>query len=318
MGVFTESVVPCFGNILATAMLLSPFPAVLRMRQTGELGDVNPLPYPMTCINGAGWVAYGYAIANPYIFPANIIGYLAGLFFSMTAFLCATRKLQNMIATLLIAGSGYFIMLGLISCFGLSRESSQRMWGTSAVVILMCYYVVPLSTMVTIVRTRNAASIYPPLAATAIANGSMWTVYGFAVKDINLWLPNLFGAILGILQLALRLLYGAGSHNNDPVVAARGDEEAAAAFTVVHKASEAPQVEERLDSSSNLLIPGLEYSSGQGGGGGDRGGGGGEPGQRVDGGSTSTTTTTAITATTTTSSGTKSVATVSVCGGATS
>ncbi len=40
---------------------------------------------------------------------------------------------------------------------------------------------IPLSTMVNIVRTRNAASIYPPLAATAIANGTLWTVYGLAV-----------------------------------------------------------------------------------------------------------------------------------------
>lgn len=40
---------------------------------------------------------------------------------------------------------------------------------------------IPLSTMVNIVRSRNAASIYPPLAVTAIANGTMWTVYGLAV-----------------------------------------------------------------------------------------------------------------------------------------
>ncbi|GIL53460.1 hypothetical protein Vafri_9061 [Volvox africanus] len=313
MGVFTETVVPIFGNILATAMLLSPFPAVLRLRQTGKLGDVNPLPYPMTCINGAGWIAYGFATANPYIFPANITGFLAGMFFTMTAFSCATRKLQDMIAALLIAGAGYFIMLGLISCFGLSQESSQRMWGTSAVVILMCYYVVPLSTMVAIVRTRNAASIYLPLAATAIANGSMWTIYGFAVKDINLWLPNLFGAIIGTLQMVLRLLYGANSDSNDPVVVRR-DEEAAAAFTIVHKASEAPQVEARLDSSSNLLIPGLDGSSERRG----RGGGRGERRPSVDGGNTGTTTTMITTTTTTTSSNTDGVTTASVCSGATS
>ena len=47
--------------------------------------------------------------------------------------------------------------------------------------ILMLYYFVPLSTMVQIVKTRNAASIYPPLAITAIANGLMWSIYGFAI-----------------------------------------------------------------------------------------------------------------------------------------
>ena len=40
------------------------------------------------------------------------------------------------------------------------------------------YYVIPLSTMVTIVRHKDASSIYLPLAATAILNGGMWTIYG--------------------------------------------------------------------------------------------------------------------------------------------
>ncbi|GLC34330.1 hypothetical protein PLESTB_000741500 [Pleodorina starrii] len=273
MGVFTETVVPIFGNLLATAMLLSPFPAVLRLRQSGKLGDTNPLPYPMTCINAIGWVVYGYTTSNPYIFPANILGLLAGLFFTLTAVPLANRKAQDQIAALLVVASGYFIVLGLIACFGLGPTAAARMWGTSAVVILMGYYVVPLSTMVAIVRSRNAASIYAPLAATAIANGLLWSIYGFAVGDINLWLPNLFGSVIGALQLVLRFVYGvlptgdAAAGGDTAAAAARGDEEAAAAFARVHKASEAPQVgvEERLDSSSNLLIPGLEISC-QGGG----------------------------------------------------
>ncbi|EFJ47168.1 hypothetical protein VOLCADRAFT_121013 [Volvox carteri f. nagariensis] len=272
MGAFTETAVPIFGNILATAMLLSPFPAVLRLRQTGKLMDINPLPYPMTCINAAGWVAYGYAVANPYIFPANIIGFLAGMFFTLTAFSCAPQKLQDLITGLLVAGSGYFIMLGLISCFGLAQTESQRMWGISAVAILMCYYFVPLSTMVSIVRTRNAASIYPPLAATAIANGSMWTIYGLAVKDINLWLPNMFGAVIGAVQLILRLVYGARSVGDAPAVTVADEE----AFVVVHKGAGAP-VEDRMDSGTNLLRPGHVRSSGQGATGPTGPGGAAEP-----------------------------------------
>ncbi|KAG2442223.1 hypothetical protein HYH02_009707 [Chlamydomonas schloesseri] len=209
MGVFTEHVVPTFGNILACAMLVSPFPAVLRLRAAGKLGDTNPLPYPMTVVNAAGWVAYGFTIANAYVIPANAVGFLAGVFFTFTAYGCAPKQVQDRIAAIMVAASAHIIMLGLIGCFALSREAAARMWGTSAVVILMIYYFVPLSTMVHIVRTRNAASIYPPLAATAIANGLMWSVYGFAVMDINLWLPNVFGSIIGVVQLLLRLMYGA-------------------------------------------------------------------------------------------------------------
>jgi hypothetical protein len=51
-----------------------------------------------------------------------------------------------------------------------------------AVVILMLYYLIPLSTMWEIVKTKNAASIYPPLALASIANGVLWTIYGFDTK----------------------------------------------------------------------------------------------------------------------------------------
>ncbi|KAG2434714.1 hypothetical protein HXX76_007604 [Chlamydomonas incerta] len=212
-------------------MLLSPFPAVLRLRAAGRLGDTNPLPYPMTVVNAAGWVAYGYATANPYIFPANVVGFLAGVFFTFTAFACATKQVQDRITAIMVAASAHYILLGLIGCFALSPAEATRMWGTSAVVILMLYYFVPLSTMVQIVRTRNAASIYPPLAVTAIANGLMWTIYGFAVMDINLWLPNLFGSVIGVIQLLLRLMYGAKPTGSAAAVAGGGSLAAGAGAT---------------------------------------------------------------------------------------
>lgn len=50
--------------------------------------------------------------------------------------------------------------------------------GISAIVWLMVYYLIPLSTMVKIVRTKDASSIYMPLAFAAALNGGLWTVYG--------------------------------------------------------------------------------------------------------------------------------------------
>lgn len=47
---------------------------------------------------------------------------------------------------------------------------------------------------------------------TATACTGSWRV-----QDINLWLPNLFGSIVGVIQLLLRLVYGA-----KPTAAAAG------------------------------------------------------------------------------------------------
>lgn len=58
----------------------------------------------------------------------------------------------------------------LIPCH--AYQFSRR--GIQSVIVLMAYYGVPLTSMVEVVKTRNAASIYAPLAIGAIANGTMW------------------------------------------------------------------------------------------------------------------------------------------------
>ncbi|GLC60826.1 hypothetical protein PLESTB_001680300 [Pleodorina starrii] len=203
------NVVPALGNLLATFMLISPVPAVLKLRVTGKLGDLNPLPLPLTSYNAMGWLAYGFITRNAYLFPSNFIGFIAGMFFTLTAHSAAPRPAQDRILSIVLLGSFHFILMGIISLFALEKSTAEQMWGINAIVILMVYYLIPLSSMYDIIRRKNAISIYPPLALGAIANGSLWTIYGFALKDVNLWLPNLFGAVIGVVQLILRAIYGA-------------------------------------------------------------------------------------------------------------
>ncbi|KAG2433185.1 hypothetical protein HYH02_012727 [Chlamydomonas schloesseri] len=207
--VFLTDVVPAFGNLLATLMLISPLPAVLRLRATGRLGDINPLPYPLTIYNASGWLAYGYATSNPYLFPSNYIGFIAGVFFTVTAHSAAPRGAQDRVAAIFMVGAFHFIGMGIIALFWLSNEAADKMWGINATVILMVYYVIPLSTMFEVIKKKNAISIYIPLAIGATANGCLWTAYGFALKDFNIWFCNAFGAVIGVIQLVLRGVYGA-------------------------------------------------------------------------------------------------------------
>ena len=58
-------------------------------------------------------------------------------------------------------------------------------------------------------RERDSASIYAPLTLAQVANCATWTGYGFAIGDLWVWGPNLTGLILGLLQLALKLVYPA-------------------------------------------------------------------------------------------------------------
>ena len=79
---------------------------------------------------------------------------------------------------------------------------SSMVLGVTAVVLLCCFNVSPLATLAKVLRHRNAESLDPYLAMTALLNGSFWVVYGMIhLKDPFVWGPNIVGAAVGFFQI---------------------------------------------------------------------------------------------------------------------
>ena len=62
----------------------------------------------------------------------------------------------------------------------------------------------PLSSLATVIKTRDASSINVPLATANLVSGSVWIVYGLALRDVYLWGPCTIGAPLGLLQILIK------------------------------------------------------------------------------------------------------------------
>ena len=58
----------------------SPLSAVLKVRRTRRLGDLNPLPLVAIIANCVGWMVYGCLNRDPYVIAANEPGLLLGFF----------------------------------------------------------------------------------------------------------------------------------------------------------------------------------------------------------------------------------------------
>ncbi|KAG1666014.1 hypothetical protein FOA52_010924 [Chlamydomonas sp. UWO 241] len=207
------------GTVLNIMMLMSPIGAVLHIRSTGDIQDINPLPYPMTAVNCLAWIVYGAIIADPFIPPANIIGLAAGIFFTLSALPACDRKMQDLFLWIFIVIALLFGGLSMVTTFALTEQAEQKTmpaksrrdeikWGFLCVAILCIYYLIPLSSVLHIIRTRDASSIYLPLGVAAMVNGTMWTIYGLAIGNPIIAGPNAFGALVGLIQVLLRLFYG--------------------------------------------------------------------------------------------------------------
>ncbi len=55
--------------------------------------------------------------------------------------------------------------------------------------------------MAEVVRTRNSASILLPLTLMNLLNALLWTIYGLALLDPYVYLPNGIGAVLSLAQV---------------------------------------------------------------------------------------------------------------------
>ena len=72
---------------------------------------------------------------------------------------------------------------------------------------LVFFYGAPLSTIYQVLKTRSCASIHVPTMLTNTANGAFWFAYGVAVWDLFIVIPNGLGALLGVVQFVLRIVF---------------------------------------------------------------------------------------------------------------
>ena len=61
--------------------------------------------------------------------------------------------------------------------------------------------------MLSVVRTRSSASLNLPLSVMNVINGTLWLVYGLAITDLFIAVPNGVGAALGVVYCLLLWAY---------------------------------------------------------------------------------------------------------------
>ena len=85
--------------------------------------------------------------------------------------------------------------------------------GVSVNLNLIFFYGAPLSKIVTVIDTKSSKFIHVPTMITSLFNGTLWFIYGVAVHDYFIALPNGFGAMLGVIQMILCVLYPRHNRN---------------------------------------------------------------------------------------------------------
>jgi len=202
---------PAIGVLTSNALYASALPAVLASRKTGSLGPFNPLPTTVMVLSVLSWLIYGLAVGNPWIVASNLPGAAAVLltFVVMLPLMSKDDRVLAPVQATLVGGTmaklclwTWLVFSGATAAF---RASCVGYFASSIFIVLSA---APLSTISTVLATKSADSILAPMMAAQCANTFLWTVYGFfAAKDVFVYGPNAVGLTLGLIQLALKLLF---------------------------------------------------------------------------------------------------------------
>lgn len=172
------------------------------------LGDLNPLPFPAIAANCAGWIAYSYVTSDVLVLWPNAAGFLLGMFYTMSAYGLADTKTRDRQIAIMLLFSAVIIVVGSVGTLGhMSQHGLKTLWGFTSNAILLIFYASPLSTVLEVVRSRSSATLNLPLSVMNVINGTLWLVYGLAISDLFIAVPNGVGAALGIVYCALLCVF---------------------------------------------------------------------------------------------------------------
>ena len=202
---------PAMGVFTSNALYFSALPAVIEARKSGTLGPFNPLPSTFMVLSVFGWLCYGLAVANPWIVASNLPGAAAVLatFVIMLPLMGNDHEALVPCQVTLVGGAMATLSLWTYCIFsGAAATQRAQLIGYFASALFVVLAASPLSTIRTVIATRDSASIYAPLTAAQCANTFLWTVYGImAAKDVFVYGPNGVGLALGVAQLILKIVF---------------------------------------------------------------------------------------------------------------
>mmetsp|Transcript_4760 Transcript_4760/g.6004 ORF Transcript_4760/g.6004 Transcript_4760/m.6004 type:complete len:258 (-) Transcript_4760:397-1170(-) len=222
--IITGYVCPSLGVILSNAVFFAPIRALSSAIKSKSLGELNPLPWAYMTGNCLGWVAYSYMTKNVFVFLANGPGLLCSVWLNAGAvklqycevyvndngessieqdLVMPKTALTKQEKALLAILSGWTAVLTGVAFMEISNDTKEMIVGIVVNVNLVFFYGAPLSTIATVVQSRDSSSIHGCTMMTSLLNCTFWTIYAVAVKDKYIFIPNAAGLCLSIIQAIL-------------------------------------------------------------------------------------------------------------------
>jgi len=226
---------------MATIMFAAPVQDLRKAIERGSLGSLNPFPWVAMTGNCLGWCAYGYYKSDPFVLGGNLPAFVLSIWLNSgaaklqflqkwiqhkeqlqlqqqqittttttttTADLVTVPQERNLLIFLFL----WAVVLVYVEWFPqllLFTSDPSVIIGVLVNFNLVFFYGAPLEAIQRVVSSGKSDAIHLPTQIMTCTNTTFWALYGFAKHDPVIYIPNVMGLLLGIVQGLLRCIYPA-------------------------------------------------------------------------------------------------------------
>jgi len=176
---------------------------IYRMHATG---DISGFPFVATVVNCTLWLLYGYAASNSTLIIVNFIGASLQMCYALTYLRYTPDRasyLRSIGSAVLFLAIVSFYFQFIVS----DRETAVFQAGLVASVATVIMFGSPLASLRDVMQKQSTESLSLPLCFANLIVPIEWALYGILINDKFVQVPNIFGAILGCVQVSLFYKY---------------------------------------------------------------------------------------------------------------
>jgi solute carrier family 50 protein (sugar transporter) len=203
--IFSQWVAPVIGAIIAFSLAASPWRALKNCEHDGGLREFNPLPTAVFLMNSIAWLFYAAMINSSVLVVLKAVLVLVNLKLTLVAYRFASVDVRDNIDAIVIWSTALLVVFAMLFYFLEHTDILSLVFGYSCMIWNLLVFVAPFSTLRKVIRTSDASPIYIPFAIIGCIGCSFWCIYGFAINQVPLIVPNAIGVLLNVLQIAVSL-----------------------------------------------------------------------------------------------------------------
>ncbi|XP_058758377.1 bidirectional sugar transporter N3-like [Vicia villosa] len=205
------------GNLISCMVFLAPVPTFYRIYKNKCTEGFKSLPYVVALFSCMLWLFYGIMKTSSfYIISINTIGCGIEVIYCVMYIVYAPRHARkSTIIQFVGMNVVLFTLIYLLTTFAIPKDYKAIVLGWICVAMSVSVFAAPLSIVVRVVKTRSVKYMPFNLSLFLTLSAIIWFGYGFFKKDMCIYLPNVVGLLLGIIQMVLYVYYSRYGGKND-------------------------------------------------------------------------------------------------------